>query len=137
MMCKHLDVQEKIAQEVREVTGLNNNSSADEVAANLTEEALNKMQYLHAALNETLRLYPTVSMNARICFSDDTWLDGDSVKKGQLVIYQPYSMGRMKFIWGDDAEEFRPERWIDENGNFQEEIPFKFLAFNASPGICL
>ncbi|KAM5557182.1 cytochrome P450 704C1 [Rosa sericea] len=137
MMCKHLDVQEKIAQEVREATGLNNNSSADEVAASLTEEALNKMQYLHAALNETLRLYPTVPMNARICFSDDTWPDGYSVKKGQLVIYQPYSMGRMKFIWGDDAEEFRPERWIDENGNFQEESPFKFLAFNAGPRICL
>ncbi|XP_062002282.1 cytochrome P450 704C1-like [Rosa rugosa] len=62
MMCKHLDIQEKIAQEVREATGLNNSSSVDEVATNLTEEALNKMQYLHAALNETLRLYPTVPM---------------------------------------------------------------------------
>ncbi|PRQ59927.1 putative abieta-7,13-dien-18-ol hydroxylase [Rosa chinensis] len=137
MMCKHLDIQEKIAQEVREATGLNNSSSVDEVAANLTEEALNKMQYLHAALNETLRLYPTVPMNARICFSDDVWPDGYSIKKGQLVIFQPYSMGRMKFIWGDDAEEFRPERWLDENGNFQEESPFKFLAFNAGPRICM
>jgi hypothetical protein len=39
-------------------------------------------------------------------------------------------MGRMKFIWGDDAEEFRPERWLDKNGIFQEESPFKFIAFN-------
>ncbi|KAL6127053.1 hypothetical protein ACLB2K_075098 [Fragaria x ananassa] len=42
MMCKNLDIQEKIAQEVREATGLNNTSSADEVAANLTEEVLSK-----------------------------------------------------------------------------------------------
>ncbi|KAM5557180.1 hypothetical protein ABKV19_024524 [Rosa sericea] len=62
MMCKHFDIQEKIAQEVREATGLNNTSSADELAANLTEEALSKMQYLHAALTETLRLYPTVPL---------------------------------------------------------------------------
>ncbi|XP_004308144.1 PREDICTED: cytochrome P450 704C1-like [Fragaria vesca subsp. vesca] len=137
MMCKNLDIQEKIAQEVREATGLNNTSSADEVAANLTEEVLSKLQYLHAALNETLRLYPTVPMNARVCFSDDTWPDGHSVRKGELVIYQPYSMGRMKYIWGDDAEEFRPERWLDGNGNFKEESPFKFIAFNAGPRICL
>ncbi|PRQ59920.1 putative abieta-7,13-dien-18-ol hydroxylase [Rosa chinensis] len=137
MMCKHLDIQEKIAEEVREVTGLNSTSSADEVAANLTEEALSKMQYLHAALTETLRLYPTVPLDARVCFSDDTWPDGLSVKKGELIVYQPYSMGRMEFIWGDDAEEFRPERWLDKNGNFQEESPFKFIAFNAGPRICL
>ncbi|KAM5557181.1 cytochrome P450 704C1-like [Rosa sericea] len=137
MMCKHLDIQEKIAKEVREVTGLNSTSSADEVAANLTEEALRKMQYLQAALTETLRLYPTVPLDARVCFSDDTWPDGLCVKKGELIVYQPYSMGRMEFIWGDDAEEFRPERWLDKNGNFQEESPFKFISFNAGPRICL
>ncbi|KAL6127825.1 hypothetical protein ACLB2K_071186 [Fragaria x ananassa] len=106
-------------------------------ASNLTKEALSKMQYLHAALNETLRLYPAVPMIARGCFSDDTWPDGHSVRKGELVIIQPYSMGRMKFIWGDDAEEFRPERWLDGNGYFKEESPFKFIAFNAGPRICL
>ncbi|XP_061999569.1 cytochrome P450 704C1-like [Rosa rugosa] len=137
MMCKHLDIQEKIAKEVREVIGLNSTSSSDEVAANLTEEALRKMQYLQAALTETLRLYPTVPLDARVCFSDDTWPDGLSVKKGELIVYQPYSMGRMEFIWGDDAEEFRPERWLDKNGNFQEESPFKFISFNAGPRICL
>ncbi|KAL6131917.1 hypothetical protein ACLB2K_070290 [Fragaria x ananassa] len=137
MMCKHLDIQEKIAQEVREATGLNNTSSTDEVAANLTEEALIKMQYLRAALTETLRLYPSVPLNGRVCFSDDTWPDGYSVKKGELVIFQPYSMGWMKFIWGDDAEEFRPERWLDKNGLFKDESPFKFIAFNAGPRICL
>lgn len=45
------------------------------------------------------------------------------------MAYQPYAMGRMKFIWGDDAEEFRPERWLDEKGIFQPESPFKFTAF--------
>ena len=62
MMCKHLHIQEKIAKEVREVTNLKEDLRVDELAASLTDEALNKMQYLHAALTETLRLYPVVPM---------------------------------------------------------------------------
>ncbi|KAK9914141.1 hypothetical protein M0R45_037935 [Rubus argutus] len=137
MLCKYPRIQEKIAQEVREAANLTDNSSVDELAASLTEEALDKMQYLHAALTETLRLYPAVPVNAKVCFSDDTWPDGFSVKKGDMVAYQPYAMGRMKFLWGDDAEEFRPERWLDENGIFQPESPFKFTVFQAGPRICL
>ncbi|KAL6127819.1 hypothetical protein ACLB2K_071180 [Fragaria x ananassa] len=136
MMCEHPHIQEKIAQEVRIAIGLNNASSADEVAANLTEEALGKMQYLHATLAETLRLYPPVPMDGRVCFADDTLPDGFSIKKGELVAYKPFAMGLMKFLWGDDAEEFRPDRWLDENGIFHEESPFKFTTFHAGPRIC-
>jgi len=70
-----------------------------------------------------------LSQDGKICFSDDTWPDGYSVRKGDAVAYYPYAMGRMKFLWGDDAEEFRPERWLDENRHFQQESPFKFTAF--------
>lgn len=67
--------------------------------------------------------------DAKICSSDDTLPDGFSVRKGDMVAYQPYAMGRMKTIWGDDAEKFKPERWLDENGVFRTESPFKFTAF--------
>ena len=60
MMCKHPDIQEKIAKEVIEATQVSHNSSIDELAANITENTLDKMQYLHAALTESLRLYPPV-----------------------------------------------------------------------------
>ncbi|KAG0457095.1 hypothetical protein HPP92_022252 [Vanilla planifolia] len=86
------------------------------------------MHYLHAALSETLRLYPAVPLDAKHCMSDDTLPDGFEVKKGDLVSYQPFAMGRMKFLWGEDAEEFRPERWLNEGGNFEPVSPFKFTA---------
>jgi len=57
--------------------------------------------------------------------------DGFKVKKGDMVCYVPYSMGRMTYLWGNDAEEFRPERWL-QNGIFQPQSPFKFTAFQVS-----
>ena len=57
--------------------------------------------------------------------------DGYRVKKGDAIFYMPYAMGRMTYIWGDDVEEFRPERWL-KDGVFQPESPFKFIAFNVS-----
>ncbi|MQL86415.1 hypothetical protein Taro_018959 [Colocasia esculenta] len=134
MLCKHPVVQEKIVQEVEEATETSRHSP---FMQNFTEEALNRMQYLHAALTETLRLHPIVPMDAKFCFSDDVLPDGFTVKGGDMVDYQPYPMGRMEALWGADAEEFRPERWLDEDGKFQPESPFKFTAFQSGPRICL
>ncbi|KAH9608696.1 hypothetical protein KSS87_006268 [Heliosperma pusillum] len=137
MLCKHPEVQEKVAKELRNVTSMESGSNYEQLTANLREESLERLHYLHAALTETLRLYPAVPVDAKICFSDDTLPDGYSVKKGDMVAYQPYAMGRMHFIWGDDAEDYRPERWLDEDGIFQPHSPFKFTAFQAGPRICL
>jgi hypothetical protein len=73
-----------------------------------------------------------VTQDVKYCFSDDTLPDGYAVKKGDMVNYQPYPMGRMTFLWGADAKEFRPERWLDDNGVFVPESPFKFTAFQVT-----
>lgn len=62
---------------------------------------------------------------------DDTLPDGHKIKKGDGICYMPYAMGRMPYIWGEDAEEFRPERWL-EDGVFRGESPFKFTAFQVA-----
>ncbi|GMN43030.1 hypothetical protein TIFTF001_012232 [Ficus carica] len=137
LLCKHPHVQDKVVKELREATKAKEVTNFVEFANSLSEEVLENMQYLHAAITETLRIYPAVPVDAKICFSDDTLPDGFAVKKGDMVSYQPYAMGRMKFLWGDDAEQFRPERWLNQEGVFQPESPFKFTAFQAGPRICL
>ncbi|KAL6124364.1 hypothetical protein ACLB2K_076877 [Fragaria x ananassa] len=136
MLSKNPLIQEKVAQEVRDVVGMNHDSDIDEFVRNITDANLEKMHYLHATLTETLRLYPAVPVDGRYAEKDDILPDGFRVKKGDRIAYMAYAMGRMPYVWGEDAEVFRPERWLD-NGVFKPESPFKFVAFHAGPRTCL
>ncbi|CAN6268973.1 unnamed protein product [Urochloa humidicola] len=99
VLCRNQRIQEKIALEVRAAAGTGDRDvGVQELVACLSEDAISKMHYLHAALTETLRLYPAVPIDVKYCFSDDTLPDGCAVKKGDMVNYQPYPMGRMKFL---------------------------------------
>ncbi|XP_078429598.1 cytochrome P450, family 704, subfamily B, polypeptide 1 isoform X1 [Wolffia australiana] len=102
----------------------------------LDYDSLMKLSYLHACITETLRLYPAVPQDPKGILENDVLPDGTLLKAGGMVTYVPYSMGRMEYIWGEDAPKFKPERWLND-GVFQAASPFKFTAFQAGPRICL
>ncbi|KAJ6838996.1 cytochrome P450 704C1-like isoform X2 [Iris pallida] len=139
LICKQPLVQEKIAAEIQDSLRISagEGRDIDSFCAILNDhEVVDRMHYLHAAITETLRLYPAVPVDGKSAQEDDVLPDGFKVKKGDVVNYHAYAMGRMTYLWGEDAEDFRPERWI-ENGSFKPESPFKFPAFNGGPRICL
>ncbi|KAF3781543.1 Cytochrome P450 704C1 [Nymphaea thermarum] len=135
MICKHPSVERKILKEINDAVSIED-GSIENFSESLNNAALNRMHYLHAALAETLRLYPAVPLDGKECTEDDTLPDGFKVRKGDLVTYPIYAMGRMTYLWGNNADLFQPERWI-EDGIFRPESPFKFTAFQAGPRICL
>lgn len=46
----------------------------------------------------------------------DTTLAGRPIKRGTEIVLSPWLVNRYTQIWGDDATEFKPERWITEDG---------------------
>lgn len=82
-------------------------------------QTLRNMKYLKHVINESLRLYPVLPGNTRQATKDTTiprggGSDGMSpimIAKGQLVSYHVWSMHRDTSIYGEDADEFKPERW--------------------------
>ncbi|XP_024995081.1 cytochrome P450 86A22 [Cynara cardunculus var. scolymus] len=101
-------------------------------------EEVDQLTYLKAALSETLRLYPSVPEDSKHVAADDVLPDGTVVPAGSAITYSIYSTGRMKFIWGEDVLEFRPERWLSGDGKkFEIKDQFRFVSFNAGPRICL
>ncbi|XP_031096202.1 cytochrome P450 86A22 [Ipomoea triloba] len=101
-------------------------------------EEVDQLIYLKAALSETLRLYPSVPEDSKHVITDDVLPDGTFVPAGSNITYSIYSVGRMKFIWGEDCLEFKPERWLSKDGKkFELDDQFRFVSFNAGPRICL
>ncbi|MCJ1306625.1 hypothetical protein MMC25_000268 [Agyrium rufum] len=104
-----------------------------------TFDQIKNMKYLRYVLNEGLRCYPVVPGNSREAIVD-TWLplgggkDGKSpmfIPKGQVVAWSVYSMHRRKDFFGEDADEFKPERWETLRPGWE------YLPFNGGPRICI
>ncbi|KAJ0962803.1 hypothetical protein J5N97_027925 [Dioscorea zingiberensis] len=89
------------------------------------------MQYLQAVISEAMRLYPPVSVNWTMCQSDDVLHDGTLIKKGMFVVFSAYYIGRMESIWVKDCLEFKLERWLDGEGAFRNESPYRYPVFHA------
>ncbi|CAD6582851.1 MAG: hypothetical protein ASARMPRED_001083 [Alectoria sarmentosa] len=98
-----------------------------------TFQQIKDMQYLKWVFNEL------VPGNTR-CAAVDTILplgggeDGKSplfIPKGQYVQWSLYTMHRRKDFYGEDSEDFRPERWEKLRPGWE------YLPFNGGPRICI
>ncbi|KAG0231968.1 hypothetical protein BGW41_001986 [Actinomortierella wolfii] len=136
MLMTHPRVLANLRQEIEAVCG------EDDL---LTYEMVNQdLPYAKAVFYETLRLYPPVPKNGKVAVNDDVLPDGTRVYKGDIIVYSNYTLGRNIELWGENAERFYPERWLQNDANakspfgkFRNESTFKFNSFNAGPRICL
>ncbi|MGG5741514.1 MULTISPECIES: bifunctional cytochrome P450/NADPH--P450 reductase [Bacillus cereus group] len=76
-----------------------------------TYRQVKQLKYISMVLNETLRLWPTAPAFS-LYSKEDTILGGEyPLKQGDEVTVLIPQLHRDKTIWGQDIEEFRPERF--------------------------
>ncbi|KAG8215368.1 cytochrome P450 [Butyriboletus roseoflavus] len=135
LMAMHPDVFRRLREEVLEKVGPTRRPSYEDIR---------EMKFLRAVLNETLRLFPAVPFNIRESINDTTWSSSNLAAKpffipaGAIVSYSVLLMHRRTDLWGPDALEFDPDRFLDDRlHKYLTPNPFIFLPFNAGPRMCL
>ena len=94
------------------------------------------LPYLEATITETLRISSLAPLAAPHKATVDTTLQGYRIPKGTTLLTNLWSLHHDPAIW-DDPDSFRPERFLDEDGNFVPPKVDRFLPFSAGRRVCL
>ncbi|MFS7951325.1 putative cytochrome P450 [Helianthus anomalus] len=100
----------------------------------ISEEDLEKMQYLKAVVKENLRLHPPVPLLLPRIATQDAKLMGYDVPSGTQVLVNVWKIGRDSTLW-EEPEEFRPERFLTNAVNYKGHH-FEWLPFGAGRRTC-
>ncbi|XP_067296553.1 cytochrome P450 3A30-like isoform X1 [Pseudorasbora parva] len=96
-------------------------------------EAVMNMDYLDAALNESLRLFPVASRLERVC-KKTVDINGLIIPKDMVVMIPTYALHRDPDYWSD-PESFKPERFT--KGNKETIDPYMYMPFGLGPRNCI
>ncbi|KAG8687182.1 hypothetical protein FRC09_013650, partial [Ceratobasidium sp. 395] len=109
------DIQQRLHDEVCAAFG----PGSDECAP-LDFNILNdsrRVPVLEAVVAETLRCARTASVVCRDLIADEV-VQGRHIPKGTQVMFLAGYMSMLESDWGPDAKDWRPSRWLREDGSF-------------------
>jgi cytochrome P450 len=102
LLCKYPDIQTKLREEIRSELDLNGDIDSTQI---------DRLPYLNAVLNETMRLFPPVPLTLRET-AHDTTIQGHFIPASTTVVICPWAINTSEHLWGADAKEFNPDRWL-------------------------
>ncbi|KAI4881997.1 hypothetical protein NFI96_023570 [Prochilodus magdalenae] len=101
--------------------------------ASVQYNAVMGLDYLDAAIKESMRLYPVAARLERVC-KKTVEINGLTIPKGTIIIIPTLPLHRDPEYW-PDPETFKPERFTKEN---KERIdPYVFMPFGSGPRNCI
>lgn len=136
LLGEHPDIQEQLRAEIRANLPSPNKIGTETITAAMVDS----LPLLSAVCNETLRLYPTVPMTGREAVKE-TAISGWKVPVGTVAFMSPWAINRSTRIWGETAQEFIPQRWIDANGKVNNtggvKNNYSIMTFLHGPRSCI
>ncbi|KAK0202475.1 cytochrome P450 monooxygenase pc-bph [Desarmillaria ectypa] len=100
-----------------------------------TVEQVRNLPYLQAVINEGLRLYSTVGVGLpHVAPEGGMMILGNYFPAGTVISVPTYTIHRDPAVFGDDVEEFRPERWFERDSASMSKA---FNPFSFGPRACI
>lgn len=139
MLCKYPDIQSRLRKEVRSLLPdpRSSTSTSSTSSTSISSSDIDGLPYLNAVCNEVLRLYSPVPVTVRVA-AHDTTLVGQFIPQGTTIAISPWATNANKDLWGEDAADFNPNRWLGEGkANGGIESNYAFLTFLHGPRSCI
>ncbi|KJZ76346.1 hypothetical protein HIM_04428 [Hirsutella minnesotensis 3608] len=97
---------------------------------------IENMPYLNAVCKEVLRKYiEAESTREAAC---EIMIQGQVIPRGTTIVLSSCYTNTDPVLWGEDANEFKPERWLeDSSGNGGATSNYAFLSFMHGPQSCI
>jgi cytochrome P450 len=108
LLCKHPEAQTRLREELHAAI-----PALLDPHSQISSTDIDKLPYLNAVLNETMRIFPPVPLTLRETACDTT-IQGAFVPRGTTVVICPWAVNTSTHLWGPDAREFNPERWLGQ-----------------------
>jgi cytochrome P450 len=91
--------------------------AAGKISSPIKDSEARQLPYLQAVIREGIRIFPgaTPPLFKTVPKGGDV-IDGHALPAGTQVGVNIFGMMRSKRYWGEDADLFRPERWIEADG---------------------
>ena len=93
---------------------------------------IKRLPLVRAVFRETLRLYPPITFIPRVALRNAK-VGPRKLRRGALVMIAPWTLHRHKLYW-KDPHEFRPERFLSEQG---EQTPGAYIPFGQGNHTCV
>lgn len=101
-------------------------------------EEVRDLPYLSAVINEALRCHPAVGLTLeRIVPPAGVTLAGHFIPGGSIAGVSPWVIHQDVEVYGSDAAEFRPERWIEATPERRTKMNTCLLSFGAGARTCV
>lgn len=96
------------------------------------------LPYLGAVINEALRCHPAAGLTLeRVVPPQGITVAGHHLPGGTIAGCSAWVIHRDESIFGSDASEFRPERWIDATAEQQARMKNALFSFGAGSRTCI
>ncbi|KAJ3802151.1 cytochrome P450 [Lentinula aff. detonsa] len=137
-------VHQRLVAELDENIGIVSHdlAAADELPKH---DQVKSLPYLTATIQEALRMFATNAFGLPRVVSDSSkpvTLMGTNIPPGTELSVPAYTIQRDRDIWGEDAYEFKAERWLQdaessESVGVKKADPKYLLTFGAGPRMCI
>lgn len=129
-LCKKPDIQTRLREEIHD--------NIHSLGESMDAAKLDRLPYLHAVCNETLRCNAPVPVTLRDTENDCTIAD-TYVPRGTKIILCPWAVNFSKELWGPDAAEFKPDRWMGSGraNTGGAASNYAMLTFSHGPRSCI